>query len=460
MGRSYVREDIEKALIITRNNHEKESFDGMLHLALASYIHNILDDFDEEFSINNFLSRISKVDKNNGKPVREILNQYYSYDKTNIPMELLDMIYRFSIQELVNPTTYGNAREYFSSLGKYRVCYEEYIKTNDLNVLAKSMLYVGPIINRYVKKLSRENLELYGPLVKKEESVISDNRKPRNVLSNIYNDSLLDLYNGSLDRDKVSVSTDIGYDGNNASQQDAVLCMKKDDCYINVVADGTGSNPESDKASIMVVEELKRWFDGLDLSKYKNIPISDKHKLIDNYNLLANELKDEVAEINEKVMENCPFGSSTMVMALVFPSFSLIANAGDSTAYAYDYKNKKLHLLSVIESKSKGMNYEEARHNPENNKLLNCIGSDIYDGINTKLVINEGAKKILLSSDGVTDLISERHFVKLMKCKATVARDFVNAAKYKPDVENIQKKMDNISAIIIEIEKNNRSRRI
>ena len=458
MGRSYVREDIEKALIITRNNHEKESFDGMLHLALASYIHNILDDFDEEFSINNFLSRISKVDKNNGKPVREILNQYYSYDKTNIPMELLNMIYRFSIQELIKPIMYENNKEYFSCLGKYVVCYEDYLRTNDINFLAKSMLYAGPIISNYIKNLSRENLELYGPFKKRVEKTTCDNRKPRNIHSNISDGNLLDFYSSSID--KITISSDIGYKESYATQQDAVLSMKKDDCYINIVADGTGSNPESDKASIMVVEELKRWFDGLDLSKYKNIPISDKYKVIDNYNLLANKLSDKVAEINEKVMENCPFGSSTMVMALVFPSFSLIANAGDSTAYAYDYKNKKLHLLSVIESKSKGMSYEEARHNPENNRLLNCIGSDIYDGINTILVINEGAKKIALFSDGVTDLISERPFEKLMKCKATVARDFVNAAKYKPDVENIQKKMDNISAIIIEIEKNNRSRRI
>ena len=47
-----------------------------------------------------------------------------------------------------------------------------------------------------------------------------------------------------------------------------------------------------------------------------------------------------------------------------------------------------------------------------------------------------------------------------MKSKAKVARDFVNKAKYKPDVKNLQKKMDNISAISIEIEKNYRGRRI
>ena len=458
MERSNVREDIEKALIITRNNHIGESFDGMLHLALASYIHNILDDFDEEFCINNFLSRISKLNKANSKPVREVLNQYYSYDKTNVPMELLDMIYRFSVQELIKPTMYENNREYFSCIGKYRVCYEDYLKTNDINFLAKSMLYAGPIISNYIKNLSRENLELYGPFKKRVEKTTCDNRKPRNIHSNISDGNLLDFYSSSID--KITISSDIGYKESYATQQDAVLSMKKDDCYINIVADGTGSNPESDKASIMVIEELRNWFEELDLSQYNKIPISDKARIIDNYKKLSNELKNKVEVINENIIESCPYGSTTMVMALVFPSFSIIANAGDSTAYAYDYNKRKLHLLSVIESKSKDMDYEEARHNPDNNKLLNCIGSDIYDGINTKLVINEGSKKILLSSDGVTDLISERHFVKLMKNKAKVARDFINKAKYKPDVKNLQKKMDNISAISIEIEKNYRGRRI
>ncbi len=461
MANGNVVEDIEKALVITKNNHPNEGYDKLLHLALASYINNILDDFDEEFSINNFLSRISRVDKSTNEPVRDTLYKYYSNDRTSIPMVLLNILYKYSIKKISEPKLYNTEKEkeLFSSLWKYIGFYEEYSESKNYESLAKGLIFAGPIISSYINSLTKSNLELSGPFKKEVATDILQNRKNPNVLSNVSGGKLLNSYHASFEKGRITISSDIGYNSPNAVQQDAVLSVKKDDCYLNVVADGVSVNEDSEDASTMLVNELKNWFDELDVSEYNNISIGNIDKIITSYKQISKVLEEKFVEINDKIVKSCPNGSTTMVMALVFPSFTVISNVGDATAYVYDYDEKNIHLLSEIESASQNMGYEEARHNPNNNIIVNSIGSMIYSGINTKLVINDGTKKMLLSSDGVTDLISERHFKKLMKKKATVSRDFINAAKYKPDVENIKKKMDNISAICIEIDERKNKRK-
>ena len=117
---------------------------------------------------------------------------------------------------------------------------------------------------------------------------------------------------------------------------------------------------------------------------------------------------------------------------------------------------------STEDSYSYNMSYEEARHNPTNNMITSAIG-DIIIEPNEHFthfnIVNNNIGKIILSSDGVTDLISERRF-KDYFINDKLADYIVKDAVFYPSIdENIIKTADNVSAIVVELQLKNEKRR-
>lgn len=103
------------------------------------------------------------------------------------------------------------------------------------------------------------------------------------------------------------------------------------------------------------------------------------------------------------------------------------------------------------------MSYEEARKSPYNNTITASIGNnvrDFEDSFIHFMIIKNNGQKLILSSDGVTDLISEERFKSYFK-KETSAYQIVSDAVNIPDVNGIKKKEDNVSAIVIKLPKEN-----
>lgn len=270
-------------------------------------------------------------------------------------------------------------------------------------------------------------------------------------LMNIEESRLVNSFGGELLDGKITLESNRGYKNiPSRPQQDAILSfVKSDNCYLNVIADGAGSCPKADKASIKVIESLKIWFES----------ISEQELNI----LLPNELVKKIEEVlintnNKLVLEENGKAYSTVVLALTLKLYTLIANIGDSTAYMYRSDSNKLIELSELHSLSSGLSYEDARHNEDNNIITKSIGSKFNSfNINSnfdknmsyKLIRNVG-QRIILSSDGVTDLISENSFKFFFK-NSYPAKAIVNYAVNRPEVSDCIKKNDNVSAIVIDL---------
>ncbi len=266
------------------------------------------------------------------------------------------------------------------------------------------------------------------------------------ILTNATPIKLLDSFNEIALGGKIEVSTDKGYENDKEKiQQDAVLSIIKNENYfLNMVADGAGASNHGEEASKLLTEQIKDWFE--------NLP----DEIMPDTYLVSELLKYKITQIDSLINQKYPNSYTTMVLAITINDKTIIANIGDSTAYTYDYNEEKLIELSTLDSDSKGMEYEESRYNPWNNVLTAAIGSGYNDHLHINIIDNNG-QKIILSSDGITDLISEKRFKTYFK-ENTHSAQMIRDSLSKEDTEYLAKKEDNISAIIINLPNHNKNK--
>ena len=264
------------------------------------------------------------------------------------------------------------------------------------------------------------------------------------TITNIKNNKLLDEFHGELLGGKIQVSSVRGYPSHpEKKQQDAVgSIVKNENIFLNIVADGVGSNYQSEKASAKIVKDLIKWFEKLD------------NEVLENIDALIVELQKEIYAINKDIyLKYNGQALTTFALALTVNDKTVIANVGDSTAYTYtgdeDYP---LFQLTPIDSWANSIYYEDVRYSIYNGGVSAYLGDRYEDKIHIKIIDNDN-QRIILSTDGVTDLISEENFISYF-INNTDAKDIVNKALSNPDVEYLDKTEDNISAITIDLPKN------
>lgn len=290
--------------------------------------------------------------------------------------------------------------------------------------------YLYAIFKYYINNLNVDELFL------KDVEVKSMTPTAISILSNASEFGLKDSFSATLLNGNIDIASDKGYPNNRyAYQQDAVASTAiNNNIYLNVVADGVGGSLDGQKASRQVVLELSDWFSKLPLDVFENVELLKT--LIDKK---MNELDQTFAKSNSQ---------TTVVAAFTIGDITLIANIGDSTAYTYDYSNDKLIELTTSDSLAPHLSYEEFRRFPNNNIITKAIG--VGNGVNTHFnIINNIGQKIILSSDGVTDLISERKFKNFFRNNAT-ASYIVEKAINEPDIVG-NKTQDNVSAIVVNL---------
>ena len=108
---------------------------------------------------------------------------------------------------------------------------------------------------------------------------------------------------------------------------------------------------------------------------------------------------------------------TTIVMAVLTPSFLLIGNIGDSSGYIF--KNNKLHKITVDHTlvnllvRSGELTEEEAKNHPKKNVLMKALGSSTnveMDIFNVELNIDG----IFLCSDGLTNMLDDTQISKVL----------------------------------------------
>lgn len=188
--------------------------------------------------------------------------------------------------------------------------------------------------------------------------------------------------------------------GNRAQQQDAVIAIrhpKKPEFSLMVVADGMGGMESGDLASDMIIKEMEKWFENLDVNYYYQ-PDELKTRFIQ----IINEINDKIyLQLKGK-------GGSTFVGTIVCENDTIGASVGDSRAYSYangriqqltkdDSLVQKLYEAGEIEQEG------DMRFHRESNLLTQCIGMKTGIMPNMFSLKNGEYDCLVLASDGVTD---------------------------------------------------------
>lgn len=192
--------------------------------------------------------------------------------------------------------------------------------------------------------------------------------------------------------------------------EDSVTILKNANKeYLMIVADGMGGHRAGEVASSMVVTHIGKRFQELS-------SVGSKLDAI-------NWMKDNISEINKNILdyteenpESTGMGT-TVVMALLTSEFLIFGNIGDSSGFVL--KNGKLtkvtkdHTLVNLLVAAGDLTEEEAKYHPKKNVLMKALGAttnvdlDIFD-VDTKV------DAILLSSDGLTNMLSKEQIEKVL----------------------------------------------
>ena len=262
------------------------------------------------------------------------------------------------------------------------------------------------------------------------------------IKTNIKNNELLDEFSAELLERKIKIASNKGYlSGKRKKQQDAVgSAVRDENTFLNIVADGLGGCESGEFASRYVVEEIIKWF--TEIEEYQ---FNDLKSIIDLF------IK-EIYQIGYEIYMLSEYESlTTFVLALTTNNQTIIANDGDSTAYTYNEKEKALQRLSTIDSWSGNLSYEKVREHPFNSIITAYLGDRREFEPHINIIDNEG-QRLILSTDGVTDLVSEKRFISYFLNNYS-AKAIIQDVLFNSEVEDMTKKEDNISVITIDLPK-------
>lgn len=175
------------------------------------------------------------------------------------------------------------------------------------------------------------------------------------------------------------------------------------------VADGMGGHKDGEVASSIAITHIGKRFRSIS-------SVGNKEDAINWMQSTVSEANVEIFKYVAAHPESEGMGT-TIVIAILTPSFLLFGNIGDSSGYVV--KNKKLHKITVDHTlvnllvKSGELTEEEAKEHPRKNVLMKALGANTnveMDIFNVEL----GIDGIMLCSDGLTNMLDDTQIVKVL----------------------------------------------
>ncbi|CBK73742.1 Serine/threonine protein phosphatase [Butyrivibrio fibrisolvens 16/4] len=205
-----------------------------------------------------------------------------------------------------------------------------------------------------------------------------------------------------------------------------------------IVADGMGGELAGDYASAKCVEIV---IDGITSSK-ETEPVKILEKAIQSANqIIFNESKNDPDKAGM---------GTTLVLATVSDGHLYVANVGDSRLYVATgtklLQITKDHSVVAELVRTGELDEDDARTDKRKNMITRAIGAegkitpDYFD------VILKGKEKILLCSDGLTNMVEDKDIYSVI----TSSEPLESRAKKLIQLANGNGGKDNISAIVIE----------
>ncbi|MBO6195383.1 MAG: protein serine/threonine phosphatase 2C family protein [Bacilli bacterium] len=455
---------LEKGIVSTSKKYPERNMSEQIEKAVKKYCSIIREDSEKsKYASDYFCKCFTRKDEKTNENIRDNIK-----NSSDAVLSMFDYLYRYSLNELSNSRVEPKNENYINSLLIYVNSYVDTIKRYDsIDLISvRNKVYNYP----YNLDLLTNSLNSLMPFyietaLKKHDRTINVTEftdTGKQLFSNLENKGFFDLrdeYHGVYKTGNlnVQIASTLGYKTKKRPQQDAVLSVSKDNCSMHVVADGAGGSNMGQVASSLIVRGLKEWFDSSNFSIFNNIKPNDTESIRKATSIISDSFDRVIKAIDKKIKENYDGSYSTVVVSIATPGFILFANVGDSTAFVYDDDKKTITQKTVLDSMSRGMGYEAARHNPLNNQITNGIGM-MNSEVHYNVMPNEGKFRIVMSSDGITDLISAQNF-EYLTTNGYTADDYVRKADQMPDISKGMKSQDNISAIVIDSDEYAKKRR-
>ena len=210
--------------------------------------------------------------------------------------------------------------------------------------------------------------------------------------------------------------------GRRPNQEDAVLIMehpKNPNFKIMAVSDGMGGLLNGEYASSETIRRISQWFESIPEESYYY-----PQELQKEFNKKIREISKQIyfeKNATEDDEEKLVSGA-TLVAAIITEKDTIVSSVGDSRAYTLTGKN--LQLLTCDESQV-WFKYQANNRRPTpqeldddrfltyNNVITRNIGSEELATIQTYMLPNSSYDRLLLFSDGVTDLLTQERLAVL-----------------------------------------------
>ena len=207
----------------------------------------------------------------------------------------------------------------------------------------------------------------------------------------------------------LETKTDIGLiREQNEDKALSIMHPKNKKIKLLIVADGMGGRNHGEIASNFVVDSIKNWFLKKETKVLQDVDLTEK--------LLRRYIKSLNTNLIKKYGED--YLGTTLTLALVTDKKTLILNVGDSRAYIY----QKKQLIQITEDDSDVWMYykygavkkDDLRYFSNNSIINACIGICKELCTISSTIISNDYELILLLTDGVTDMITDRKIKSLI----------------------------------------------
>lgn len=230
-------------------------------------------------------------------------------------------------------------------------------------------------------------------------------------------------------KDIFTAISDIGsHRTNNEDYVTSITHPENEKIKLLAVADGIGGSRCGEYASKFVIESLEQWF--------KNQPLN----LLESTIKTAESLHQAIIHINNKLYineankSNC---GTTLTCAIITLKDTLVANIGDSRAYAVI--NNELKQLTKDDSivwhyyEQGKLSKDELRFHIQNNIITKCIGHSYNIKPSILKIQNNTYSALILFTDGVTDCLSDDRikFIINKTEQSNIAKELIKEAVSK-----------------------------
>lgn len=225
----------------------------------------------------------------------------------------------------------------------------------------------------------------------------------------------------------------------NLNEDTAYVFQNKTGQKIALIADGMGGHEHGEVASKFVASKIKEAFEETNYFK----PDDGKDFLRD----LIIQTNRELYDYSNEKTESKNMGT-TLVLAAFLDEMIYVFNVGDSRAYAL----KKLEIRQITNDhtfvnmlvSSGEITKEEAKSHPQKNIVTKALGTTRLIQPDLFRLKNHLYDYIVLTSDGVTDVVDDETLHKIVYENESKADEIVAKAE-----KNDSK--DNISVIVVDL---------